>query len=116
MNAIGAVSAHGHTAAIPQPRLVQAAHEFEAPLMKELLKPMTAGATVEGGESDAGSGGVLADFATEALGQALSRQGGLGIATNILHSLSRSEKGSQDSPYPGSETTISSQIMAAALK
>jgi HAMP domain-containing protein len=27
----------------PQPRLVRAAHEFEAQMMKELLKPMTGG-------------------------------------------------------------------------
>ena len=58
-------------------------------MMKELLKPMTAGASVDGDESDAGSGGVLADFATEALGQSLSNHGGLGIATSILRSLSR---------------------------
>lgn len=116
MNAIGVVSAHGLSAAVPQPRLAQAAHEFEAQLMKELLKPMTAGATEDGDESDAGSGGVLADFATEALGQALSRQGGLGIATNILHSLSWNEKDTRDSSHPGTETVISSQNIAAALK
>jgi hypothetical protein len=29
--------------ATPQPRLVHAAHEFEAQMMQELLKPMTSG-------------------------------------------------------------------------
>lgn len=115
MNAIAAMPTHGPSATV-QPRLVQAAHEFEAQLMKELLKPMAAGATMDGDESDAGSGGVMADFATEALGQSLSRQGGLGIATNILHALSRNDRSSQDSPYQGKEMNISSRNMDAALK
>ena len=116
MNAIGAVSGTERPVAIPEPRLVQAAHEFEAQLMKELLKPMTASAGMEGDESDAGSGGILADFATEALGQAISRKGGLGIATNILHSLSRNEKNPDHSPHAGSETMNSTKNVDSALK
>jgi Rod binding domain-containing protein len=88
-----AASATGSAASVPQPRLVRAAHEFEGMMMKELLKPMTG----SDGESDsmtggdgAGSMGVLGDFATEALGQALSQRGGMGIANSILHSLSHS--------------------------
>ena len=84
-----------------QPRLVQAAHEFEAQMMKELLKPMTSGAGVDGDESDSGSGGALADFATEALGQSLSKSGGLGIAASILRSLSPHETTSEPSPDTG---------------
>ena len=38
MNAVGAVTAQNQSATVPQPRLVQAAHEFEAQLMKELLR------------------------------------------------------------------------------
>jgi Rod binding domain-containing protein len=75
----------------PQPRLVRAAHEFEAMMMKELLKPMTGsddpGAGVD--DPDAG-GGVLGEFESEALGQGLSRGGGFGIANQIVHSLSHS--------------------------
>ena len=72
------------------PRLMHAAHEFEAQMMKELLKPIAAGnsLTVEGSDAEEGSGGVLGDFASESLGRALSEQGGLGIATSILRSLS----------------------------
>ena len=33
---------------MPQPRLVRAAHEFEAQMMKELLKPMTASGSLTG--------------------------------------------------------------------
>ena len=66
----------------PQPRLVRAAHEFEAQMMKELLKPMTDadGLDGRGRRLGFGSGGALGEFASEALGQALSEQGGFGIA------------------------------------
>lgn len=80
------------------PRLVRAAHEFEAQLMKELLKPMTAHDALTGdqdGDADGGSEGVLGEFASEALGRSLSEQGGLGIANSILHSFSHSGNGSR---------------------
>ena len=80
----------------PEPRLVRAAHEFEGQMMKELLKPMTDGdasAGAENGDSDsrAGSEGALGEFASEALGQALSQRGGLGIANEIVKELSHSD-------------------------
>lgn len=82
------------------PRLVHAAHEFEAQMMKELLKPMTGFDGLTGEDSDAGTGseGAMGEFASEALGRALSERGGLGIATSILHSVSRSGKTSQSEP------------------
>lgn len=116
MNVPGATSAPIASAAVPLPRLVQAAHEFEAQLMKELLKPMTNGASVDGEDADCGSGGAIADFAASALGQALSKHGGLGIATNILHSLSRIDKDSQPSSRSGMETRLFSKSGAAGLK
>jgi Rod binding domain-containing protein len=78
------------SAALPQPRLVRAAHEFEAQMMKELLKPMTSGSTLTGEDEDssAGSGGALGQFASESLGRALSDQGGFGIANRIVQELS----------------------------
>lgn len=100
MHAITAVSAQNQSPVVTQPRLVQAAHEFEAQLMKELLKPMTSDSGMEGEESDGGSG-ALADFATEALGQSLSSHGGLGIATSILRDLSRNETATQLASHPG---------------
>jgi|ERR1700739_2561642 len=116
MNAIGAVSAESRSATVPQPRLVQAAHEFEAQLMKEVLKPMTNGTSLDGEETDPGTGGALADFATEALGQALSQRGGLGIATNILHSLSRNEKDFQSFSNPGTTEKVSPSCGVDRLK
>ena len=86
------------TQATPQPRLVRAAHEFEAQMMKELLKPMTAGDPLTGDDegadgvldSGAGSGGTLGEFASESLGKALSERGGFGVADRIVSQLSRS--------------------------
>ncbi len=67
--------------------------------MKQLLEPMTNGDALTGaedGDSDLGSGsgtgstGALGDFASEALGKALSERGGFGIADRIVKELSPS--------------------------
>ena len=41
----------------------------------------------DGDEEDSGSGGALGEFASEALGRALSDHGGFGIATRIVQQL-----------------------------
>lgn len=85
---------HGQAAASPvSPKLKTAAHEFEASLMQELLKPLkhdplfapdsSSGASGDGGD-DQGSAGALMSFGSEALAQAISEHGGFGIATKIL--------------------------------
>jgi Rod binding domain-containing protein len=68
---------------------VKAAHEFEAQMMQELLKPLTTGNGLDGEEGDtaSGSGGALGAFASEALGKALSEHGGFGIADSIVRQL-----------------------------
>jgi Rod binding domain-containing protein len=75
----------------PQPRLVRAAHEFEAQMMKELLKPLNQSNSLTGADADSdddsSSGGALGEFASEALGRALSDGGGFGIATSIVKQL-----------------------------
>lgn len=76
----------------PSPRLREAAHEFEAQMMKELLEPLTLENGPTGAEDGGGLGsaGALGEFASEALGRALSEQGGgLGIADRIMQSLAR---------------------------
>jgi Rod binding domain-containing protein len=81
------------------PRIDRSAHEFEASLMAELLKPLQEGDglteedTAEGG---AGSGGALAGFASESLARAISERGGFGIADRILHQLDRGHDGMKD--------------------
>jgi Rod binding domain-containing protein len=88
--ATAATSVASAAPATPQPRLVRAAHEFEAQMMKELLKPMTSTNGLDGEDDDAatGSDSALTEFASGALGQALSERGGFGIATSIVQKLS----------------------------
>ena len=79
-----------NSAAAKDPRLERSAHEFEASLMAELLKPLqqTDGLTGEkGDDGSAGSGGALGDFASESLARAISERGGFGIADQILRQL-----------------------------
>ena len=72
--------------------MVHSAHDFEAMMMKELLKPMTEQFMGgDGEETGALAGGsALGEFASEALGRALSQQGGFGIANKIIGSFSHS--------------------------
>jgi Rod binding domain-containing protein len=81
----------GQAASAVPPRIVRAAQEFEAQMMKELLKPMTGEGTLAATADGTGSTGALGEFASEALGQAISRNGGFGIARCIVQELSRSE-------------------------
>jgi Rod binding domain-containing protein len=89
------------SATTPQPRLVKAAHEFEAQMMKELMKPMNSGDALTGEDDDSGSGNALGEYASEALGRALSEQGGLGIATHIVKTLSHSGNNGATIPVTG---------------
>lgn len=87
MHGVGGVgSARAGEMSGPEPRLVNAAREFEAQMMKELMKPIT-----RSDESDDGSGGALTELAGEMLGQSMSRAGGFGMATRIVASLSHNE-------------------------
>jgi len=88
------------SASAPQPRLVRAAHEFEAQMMKELMQPLHQGSSLieSGDDQDSGSGDALGEFATEALGRALSQGGGFGIAAGIVKQLSPA--GNQNGTVP----------------
>ena len=94
----GAPAAPASTA--PSPKLVSAAHEFEAQMMKELMTPLTEGHSMLGGGDDEDSSSALSSFAGEALGKAISEHGGLGIARSILHQLTASSNHSGNSTVP----------------
>lgn len=111
MSTIAAISSTGAVPeqTAPSPRLVNAAHEFEAQMMKELLKPMTSGdALTNDGDADEGSGGALGEFASEALGRAISDRGGFGIANSIVKELSHTSAPpvSQAVSQPGNKSQI----------
>ena len=77
------------TTVSPLPRLVTAAHEFEAAMMKELMAPLEQGKDILGGnEEESSSNSALGSFAGEALGKAISEHGGFGIAKSIIAQLS----------------------------
>jgi Rod binding domain-containing protein len=84
---------------------VKAAHEFEAQMMQELMKPMTQKSSLTGddadSDSDSGSGGALGEYASEALGRALSDKGGFGIANQIVKELSHSGTQTTSGPVTG---------------
>jgi len=101
-------TAFAKTPTAPEPRMVLAAHEFEAQLMKELLKPLTASDGLGGSDPDAGSATALGDYAGEALGRALSDQGGFGIANRLIAQVSRSGV-SQSGNRPASAPVTANQ-------
>jgi hypothetical protein len=72
-------------------------------MMKELLKPMTGKGALIGSEdgSDGRSNEALSEFASEALGKALSQGGGFGIAKSLIHHLSHSGNGRQSGTVTG---------------
>ncbi len=102
---IGGAGAHAVTnaetkrsSAMASPRAISAAHEFEAQMMKELLKPLTGGDGSQGDDEDQAlsSGNALGDFASEALSRGISDRGGVGIANRIVRSfVDRGEDGTK---------------------
>ena len=88
------------TATTPSPRLVSAAHEFEAAMMKELMAPLERGHDLLGAADEEDSSSALDSFAGEALGKAISEHGGFGIAKAILHQLTAGSNHSGKSAVP----------------
>jgi flagellar protein FlgJ len=69
------------------PRLASAAHEFEASMMQELLKPLQKDLAGDGTNEDGGESNAIVGFGSEMLARAISERGGFGIATRILDRL-----------------------------
>ena len=80
--------AAGTTDAQQQAKLVKGAHEFEAMLLNEMLKPLKFGQaeSVEEGADETGGGqsDTIRGFATEALSKAIAEHGGFGLAKQIV--------------------------------
>ena len=73
-----------------QAKLVDAAQQFEASMLQELLKPMQHGQDSWGGEvkSDDSASDTISSFGTEAIPKAISKGGGFGIAKQIVAKVS----------------------------
>ena len=69
-----------------QAKLVDAAQQFEATMLQELLKPLQHGQSSWGGEesSDDTASDTISSFGTEAIAKAISKGGGFGIAKQIV--------------------------------
>lgn len=70
------------------PKLENAAHQFEATLMQELLAPLQKD-SMSSPDGDSGSGDALSTFASEAMARAISDRGGFGIATKLIDHFER---------------------------
>jgi Rod binding domain-containing protein len=71
-------------------KLADAAQQFEAMMLQELLKPMrTSEDDLSGEKSDDSSFDTIASFGTEAVAKAISKSGGLGVARQIIQQLSK---------------------------
>ncbi|MBS1821213.1 MAG: rod-binding protein [Acidobacteria bacterium] len=70
-------------------KLADAAQQFEAMMLQELLKPMRSSEDdLSGEKSEDSSFDTIASFGTEAVAKAISRRGGLGIAKQVVQQLS----------------------------
>jgi flagellar protein FlgJ len=67
-------------------KLVDAAQQFEATMLQELLKPMQHGQDSWGGyeKSDDSASDTISSFGTESVAKAISKGGGFGIAKQIV--------------------------------
>ena len=82
--------------ATKQAKLVQAAQQFEAMLLQEMLKPMRSGQDSWGGDGGGsldssgssaswdGSMDTISSFGIEAVAAAISKSGGFGIAKQVI--------------------------------
>ena len=69
-----------------QAKLVDAAQQFEATMLQELLKPMQHGQSSWAGEekSDDSASDTMSSFGTESIAKAISKGGGFGIARSVV--------------------------------
>jgi Rod binding domain-containing protein len=81
-------------------RLASAAHQFEASMMNELMKPLMENSLFDDtdpsalGGQGAGGSNALTCFACESFARSLSEHGGLGIARQIIARLRTEPNGS----------------------
>lgn len=80
-----------------QAKLTDAAHQFEGMFLQELLKPMQSKGSLTGEDSDDpdNSGDTLQTYGTEALANAISSRGGLGIARQVIQQINREHQSTQ---------------------
>jgi len=91
MNITSGSIAHGFTPIDAQTRskLADAAQQFEAMLLQEMLKPMRSeDGDWMGEDKKDGASDTITSFGTEAVARAISKNGGLGIAKQVIRQVS----------------------------
>jgi flagellar protein FlgJ len=90
-----------------QAKLVDAAQQFEATMLQELLKPMQHGQDSWGGEekSDDSAGDTISSFGTEAVAKAISKGGGFGIAKQIISKVTLEHQRNTEKKHPGTKVS-----------
>jgi flagellar protein FlgJ len=88
-----------------QAKLVDAAQQFEAMLMQEMLKPMQAGQDGWGGEqqNDDAAADTVSGFGTEAVAKAIVKGGGLGIAKQVVRQVTLEHQRNSDRKTAGTK-------------
>jgi peptidoglycan hydrolase FlgJ len=77
-----------------QAKLVDAAQQFEATMLQELLKPMQHGQSSWGDEekSEDSASDTISSFGTEAIAKAISKGGGFGIARRVVEQVTKEQQ------------------------
>ena len=71
-------------------KLEDAAQQFEAMLMQEMLKPMRKGEdSWDEEKNDDSASDTISSFGTEALAKSISKGGGLGIARQVVRQVTQ---------------------------
>ena len=75
-------------------KLTDAAQQFEAMMLQEMLKPMRSGQASWGGEEKSDDSGedTMSSFGTEAVAKAISKGGGFGIARQIIRQVTMEDE------------------------
>ena len=79
-------------------KLTDGAHQFEAMMLQQMLKPLKFGdAPGDGEDEEGGASGTLQSYGTEALAKAIASQGGFGIARKIIQQVTAEDAAKRSS-------------------
>jgi peptidoglycan hydrolase FlgJ len=86
-----------------QAKLTDAAQQFEATMLQELLKPMQHGQDSWGGDekSDDTTFDTISSFGTETMAKAISKGGGFGIARQVVSQITLQHQQKTEKKAPG---------------
>ncbi|MEO6924416.1 MAG: rod-binding protein, partial [Bryocella sp.] len=89
---IGAVTSTAPTTtpdAVQHRKLVDAAHQFEAIFLQQMMKPFAADKEDSKSDDDADGNDTYKSMGVESMARAISQAGGLGIASSVIASVER---------------------------